>query len=99
MKRIGIDLAEIVRLYRDERLSVAMVAARLQVSYSVIYDRLVEAGVPRREKTEPRLKRPDPVELQRLYVDERMSTRAMEAAYRLLTPHRPACTLTAWQAI
>ena len=82
-KVLKINLAEIVRLYFDEHLSLAKVGARLGVSQDTVRNRLLTAGYETRKRGESRHPRKprdsiftddDLAEMERLYCEAERSS-------------------------
>jgi transposase-like protein len=81
MVRYALDAEKIVGLYR-QGLSIEKIAEEMETSFSAVRRRLMEAGVERRTPVDIAMdRRPEAAELQRLYIDERLSTSAMGQRY------------------
>jgi hypothetical protein len=68
---------EVRRLYCDERLSTSQIARRLGWSDTAVRNRLIALGIPRRTPWARNAVACDIDEVQRLYVDERLSAMAI----------------------
>jgi transcriptional regulator with XRE-family HTH domain len=82
----NVPAAELVRLYCDEELSAAQIAALVGWSPSAVYARLVALGIARRTPWAHNAVETDAVNLRRLYVEEGLSMSALA--------ERCGCSLT-----
>lgn len=86
-KRLNLDLAEVVRLYFEEYLSLAAVGERLGVSYCTVRRRLITAGYVPRKRGEERHPRKSPftntdlAEMVRLYCEAEWSSAEIASRY------------------
>jgi hypothetical protein len=77
-RKTQIDIAELTRLYLEERLPTSELSARFGVSWSVLQRRLREAGVPPRRLSNLMLA---VEEMRRLYEEEQWGTPQLGEKY------------------
>lgn len=84
-RRLDLDVSKLVKAYQ-KGLSLQAVGEHFGVSFKAVRSRLLEAGIVLRSRTVPRLKRPSVDQLQRWYVEGRLSTRDIEKITGVSTP-------------